>query len=78
MIWRIPEKFHAVDAHTHVNMMPGKDYNALRKAEALAMLDEGDKLGIEKFCWQKLQKSKLPLLIVKQRTYQHTHKFVLW
>ncbi len=50
MIWSIPEKFHAVDAHTHVNMMPGKNYNSLREAAALAMLAEGDKLGIEKFC----------------------------
>ena len=50
MIWSIPEKFHAVDAHTHLNMMPGKDYNALRTEAALAMLADGDRLGIEKFC----------------------------
>ena len=50
MIWRIPEKFHAVDAHTHLNMMPGKDYSALRTEAALAMLADGDRLGIEKFC----------------------------
>ena len=50
MLWRIPEKFHAVDAHTHLNMMPGKDYSALRTEAALAMLSDGDRLGIEKFC----------------------------
>ena len=50
MIWRIPEKFHAVDVHTHINMMPGKDYRALRTGETLAMLADGDRLGIEKFC----------------------------
>ena len=42
MIYRIPEKFHAVDVHTHINMMPGKDYSALRTADALAMLADGE------------------------------------
>ena len=50
MKWRIPEKFHAVDFHTHVNLMLGKDYTSLRKDEAAAMLESGDMLGVEKFC----------------------------
>ena len=50
MKWRIPEKFHAVDIHTHVNLLLSKDYTSLRKEEAAAMLASGDMLGVEKFC----------------------------
>lgn len=50
MEWKIPQKYHAVDAHTHLNLMAGRDYSALRRDEAIAMLADGDRLGIEKFC----------------------------
>ena len=50
MILQIPQKYHAVDVHTHINLMPGCHYTQLQKTEALAMLSDGDRLGIEKFC----------------------------
>lgn len=50
MILSIPEKFHAVDVHTHINITSSKNYTSLRKEEAAAMLADGDRLGIEKFC----------------------------
>lgn len=46
----IPEKFHAVDVHTHINLLLGKNYTSFNRSETDAILAEGDLLGIEKFC----------------------------
>ena len=48
-MWRIHEKYHAIDIHTHVNLLLGKEYHTLRRNEAMAMLAEGDLLGVETF-----------------------------
>ena len=34
MILQIPQKYHAVDVHTHINLMPGCHYTQLQKTNA--------------------------------------------
>ena len=50
MLYRIPEKFHAVDAHTHLNFILGANYDFLDVEEARRVMECNAHYGIEKAC----------------------------
>ena len=48
MQYKIPEKFNAIDSHTHLNFILGVNYNYLDKDEAARMIECNKKYGITK------------------------------